>query len=147
MVDTALGLFGGLAASLVAALVFAFDDSIPFPVSLVVARALGTTPTDHYYLGFAGTFAYGLPAGVAYVSLFSRVPVLSPTSVLGGILYGVLWGVLLTGLFVVLISEGREDGYDRYLLASHLLYGLVLAGFVALGPTDPTSTPGPAGGY
>lgn len=147
MVDVGMGLFGGAAASLVASFVFAFDDSVPFPVSLVAARLLEIDATAHYNLGFLGTFVYGLPAGLAYVAVFSRVPLLSITSLPGALLYATVWGFVLTGLFVALLGDRREAGYDRYLLASHLLYALVLAGFVALGPTDPTSTTGPAGGY
>lgn len=146
MVDVFIGLFGGVAASLAAALVFAFDSSTPFPVSLVVARLFGSDPTERYYLGFAGTFAYGLPAGAAYVSVFSRVPLLSLTSPTGAVVYAVVWGGALAGLFAILIGD-RDTGYDRYLLVAHLLYGFVLAGFVLLGPTDPTATAGPAGGY
>lgn len=147
MVDAVLGAVGGAAASLVASFVFAFDDSVPFPVSLVLARLLGIDATDHYRLGFLGTFAYGVPAGFAYVALFSRVPGLSLTSLVGALVAATVWAGVLTGLFVALVGDQREAGYDRYLLASHLLYGLVLAGLVALGPTDPTSTTGPAGGF
>lgn len=150
MVDPVVGLFGGAAASVAAVLVFAFDDSVPFPASLVVARVLGTTdsdPDERYYVGLAGTFAYGLPAGVAYVALFSRVPLLSVTSFPGGVVYGVVWGVALAGLLALLAGDRIAAGYGRYLLASNLLYGFVLAGFVVMGPTDPTATPGPAGAY
>lgn len=147
MVDIVIGLFGGAAASLAAALVFAFDDSIPFPVSLVIARLRGTESAAYYTLGLAGTFAYGIPAGAVYVSVFSHVSVVSVTSFPGGLLAATVWGLLLAGLFVVLIGDRRASTYDRYLVASHLLYALVLAGFVALGPTDPTTTVGPAGSY
>jgi len=51
--DIAIGLFGGLAASLVASFVFAFDDSTPFPVSLALGRLLGET-AENYYVGFFG---------------------------------------------------------------------------------------------
>jgi len=144
--DIAIGLFGGLAASLVASLVFAFDDSIPFPVSLALGRLLGDN-VEHYYVGFLGTFAYGLLAGVAYVYTFSVLLVVGVPSLLVNIVCVAAWTLLLTGLFVALIGERRPPEYSRYLVASHLLYGIVLAGFVALGPTDPTATVGPVGGY
>ena len=144
--DIAIGLFGGLAASLVASLVFAFDDSVPFPVSLALGRLLGET-VEQYYVGFFGTFAYGLPAGVAYVYAFSVLLVAGAPSFLGHLVCVTAWTAVLTGLFAALTGDRGPTEYGSYLLASHLLYGLVLAGFVALGPTDPTGTVGPVGGY
>lgn len=144
--DIIMGLFGGLAASLVAALVFAFDDSVPFPVSLVLGRFLGER-TEQYYVGFLGTFTYGIPAGVAYVYVLSILLVAGVPSSLGYLACGAAWTALLTGLFAALIGDRRTKGYGRYLVASHLLYGIVLTGLVALGPIDPTATAGPAGGY
>jgi hypothetical protein len=144
--DIVIGLFGGLAASLVASLVFAFDDSIPFPVSLALGRLLGAR-AENYYVGFLGTFAYGLPAGMAYVYVFSVLLVAGVPSLLGTLVCATVWTVLLTGLFSALVGERQSAEYRRYLFASHLLYGLVLAGFVMLGPTDPTATVGPVGGY
>lgn len=144
--DLTIGLFGGLAASLVASLVFAFDDSIPFPVSLTLGRLLGEW-AESYYVGFFGTFAYGLPAGVAYVYVFSVLEVAGVPSLLGNLVCAVTWTGLLTGLFGALVGDRPATAYRRYLLATHLLYSLVLAGFVVLGPTDPTATVGPVGGY
>lgn len=144
--DIVIGLFGGLAASLVASLVFAFDDSIQFPVSLALGRLLGAR-AENYYVGFLGTFAYGVPAGVAYVYALSVLLIAGVPSLLGNLVCVAAWTGLLTGLFVVLIDDRRSTEYRRYLLASHLLYGLVLAGFVVLGPTDPTATVGPVGRY
>ena len=144
--DIVIGLFAGLAASLVASLVFAFDDSILFPVSLALGRLLGRR-AESYYVGFFGTFAYGLPAGLAYVYVFSVLVVAGVPSLLGKLVCVAAWTVLLTGLFSALVGDRPSAEYRRYLVASHLLYGLVLAGFVALGPTDPTATVGPVGGY
>ena len=147
MVDIVVGLFGGIAASLMAALVFAFDDAVPFPLSIVLARLLGGEAAEYYSLGLVGTFVYGLPAGAAYASVFSRVPLFAVVSIPGAVVYGTVWGVALTVPFAVLVGDRQPDGYGRYLLAAHLLYGFTLAGFVLLGPTDPTATAGPVGGY
>jgi hypothetical protein len=144
--DIGIGLFGGFAASVVASLVFAFDDSVPFPVSLALGRLLGTE-ADNYYVGVLGTFTYGIPAGVAYVYAFSALLVAGVPPFLGYLVCGAVWTALLTGLFAALVGERRTGGYNRYLLTSHLLYVFALAGFVALGPTDPTATVGPVGGY
>jgi len=107
--DIIMGLFGGLAASLVAALVFAFDDSVPFPVSLVLGRFLGER-TEQYYVGFLGTFTYGIPAGVAYVYVLSILLVAGVPSSLGYLACGAAWTALLTGLFAALIGDRRTKG-------------------------------------
>lgn len=147
MSDVVIGLFGGAAASLAGSFVFIFDESTPFPVSILLARLLKSDPTDYYRLGLLCTFLYGLPAGAAYVYVFSRAPLLSITSLPGGLVYGTVWGLVLTAVFRLLIGDLPDESYGKRLLAAHLLYGLVLAGFVILGPTDPTSTAGPSGGF
>lgn len=147
MTGTIIGLFGGAAASLMGSLVFAFDESTPFPLSVVAARALGGDATEYYRLGFLSTFLYGLPLGAAYVYVFSRAPLISVNSPLGGLIYGTVWGALITALLLLLVGGRPNEGYSQRILVAHLMYGLVLAGFVVLGPTDPTATPGPAGGF
>jgi hypothetical protein len=144
MVGPVLGLFGGVAGTLVAAALLAMDDRAPLPAALLAARTSGGEPVDYLRVGVIGQFVYGVPAGAVYVLLLSAlgIPVgWLPAALLSGTIYGV--ALFLAVRAVLSAAAADADAFDRQLLVAHALYGLILGIWLVIGPVDPTATPGP----
>lgn len=146
MVDAVLGGFAGAAASVVTSLVFVFDESTPAPAAVLAAGLFGGEPADHFRLGLASTFLYGVPGGAGYAAVLSVAGV-EPSSLMAGVGGGTLYGVALFAVIRATLTwvDRPGGGYDRRLLLAHALYGASLGAWLLFGPTDPTATPGPAG--
>jgi hypothetical protein len=139
MVTILGGLIGGLLATIVmTAFMMALGDDSPPPTSVLWSKYVGNGPPEEYLApGMALHVLYGTIAGAAFVvvaSLLGYGLESLTTSLVAGIVYGlalalvgmVFWMKIVIGLD----ADAKTAGMFGFF---HLVYGVVLGGFVGAG--------------
>ncbi len=142
MASVVLGLLAGFLGSVVMAiLLMATSKDQPGVNALLIARALGKSPTEPAAKmgGMAAHFVYGSAMGVTFV-LGSAAILIGGSWWVNGFLFGAL--LFLIALMTTMpaagvsrekmrgMSKGRIVGF----LVFHLIYGAVLAGVIVYAP-------------
>lgn len=138
MVSIVAGLVGGFVATLVmTAVMMILGDGGPPPTARLVAKFAGGDPEDHAMPGMALHFVYGIVAGAVFVVV---VPLLGfgLESIVVAVGLGLVYGLaLMIGgmMFWMRTVIGMDP--DRSMMVMfgtvHLVYGVVLGGFLATG--------------
>ncbi|WP_049979955.1 hypothetical protein [Halolamina rubra] len=140
MVTILDGLAGGLVATIaMTALMLALGDDSPPPTALFLAKYVGDGDPEAYAMpGMLLHVAYGIAAGGVFAALVPALGFVSVASVTTGVLWGVVYGVVLFAggagfwMNVVLGLEPAPKQVGAFLLF-HLIYGLVLGGWLGAG--------------
>lgn len=141
MVSVISGAVGGFVATVVmTAVMMAFGDDSPPPTAAFWAQYIGDgEPTDYKPQGMVLHLAYGIVAGAVFVPVFTAFNLGFPiTGWFGGLGWGLIWGLALfagaAGFWMNLVLDvdpGPEQA--AFMGVNHLIFGLVLGGWVALG--------------
>lgn len=132
------GLVGGLVATVVmtAVMMVAGDDSPP-PTALLWSKYVGDHEPEEYMMqGVVIHFVYGVGAGAVLAAALTAVGV-SPglvTGLVAGAVYGFVM-FLVGAVFWMNAVLGLDPGRKQAVmfLALHLIYGVVLGGWLGLG--------------
>lgn len=139
MVELLTGLIGGLVATIIMTVfMMALGDDSPPPTAIFWAKYIGDgDPKEYLPQGMVLHLIYGISAGGAFavgVPLIDFVDVESlEMAVFWGLAYGVILFVVAAILWmkVVLQIEPEKKMVGLFLLF-HLIYGLVLGGWIGL---------------
>ncbi|NHX37213.1 MULTISPECIES: hypothetical protein [Halolamina] len=140
MVTLLGGLAGGLVATIaMTAFMVALGDDSPPPTALFLATYVGDGDPDEYATpGMLLHVAYGIAAGGVFAALVPVLGFVSVASVTVGVLWGLAYGVVLFAgaagfwMHVVLPTDPEPEQAGGFLLF-HLIYGLVLGGWLSAG--------------
>ena len=140
MVTILDGLAGGLVATIaMTAFMLALGDDSPPPTALFLATYVGDGESDEYARpGMLLHAAYGIAAGGVFAALVPLLGFVSVASVTAGVLWGLTYGVALFAgaaafwMNVVLGMDPEPKQVGAFLLF-HLIYGLVLGGWLGAG--------------
>lgn len=138
MASIAAGLVGGLVATVVmTAVMMIMGDGGPPPTARFVAKFAGGDPEDHAMPGMALHFVYGIGAGAVFAV---GVPLLGLglESIVVAVGLGIVYGlVLMIGgmMFWMRTVIGMEPDRGTMVMFGtvHVVYGLVLGGFLTTG--------------
>lgn len=139
MVSIVSGLVGGLIATVVMTVfMMALGDDSPPPMALFWSKYVGNGPPGEYMRqGMVLHAVYGVVAGGVFAVLATALG-LDVTTLGGGLLWGLAYGVLLFvgaaafWMNVVLGMEPERKAVGAFLFF-HLVYGVVLGGWVGYG--------------
>jgi hypothetical protein len=131
---------GGLVATIaMTALMLTMGDDSPPPTALLWAKVTGGDPEEAMMPGMVLHLLYGVIAGgvLAAVALAGLLP-MSVGSLVGGLVTGVVYGLVLFVVAAVVWMRGvlgmePEMQQAGGFLLFHLVYGVVLGGFLGLG--------------
>lgn len=131
------GLVGGLIATVVmTAVMMTIGDGGPPPTAALVAKRRGGDPADHAMPGMALHLGYGVVAGAVFAV---GAPLLGLGLSLGvaaalGLAYGLVLTVVGMAFWMrTVIGVEPDRGAMVTFGVVHLVYGLVLGGFVGAG--------------
>jgi len=137
MTSITAGVAGGLLATIVMTVVMMLDDGGPPPTAALVAKFAGGEPDDHAMPGMLLHMVYGVVAGAVFAV---GVPLLglSLDSVAIAAGFGLVYGiVLMIGgmVFWMRLLIGMEPDRDTMTTFGtvHVVYGVVLGGFLSTG--------------
>ena len=138
MATVLAGLAGGVVATIVmTVLMMAMGDGGPPPTAGLVAKFAGGDPEDYAMPGMALHFIYGIVAGVVFAV---GVPLigLDLGSVAVAVALGVVYGIVLMiggmvfWMRLIISMEPDRDTMTTFGTV-HVVYGLVLGGFLTTG--------------
>lgn len=140
MVSVLAGVVGGLIATIaMTALMLTMGDDSPPPTALLWAKVTGGDPADAMMPGMVLHLFYGVVAGavLAAVAVAGLLP-LSLGSLVGGAIAGIGYGIVLFVVAAAVWMRGvlgmePEPQQVGGFLVFHLVYGVVLGGFLGLG--------------
>ena len=140
MVTLVDGLAGGLVATIaMTASMLALGDDSPPPTALFLAEYAGDGDPEAYAMpGMLLHLGYGVAAGAVFALVVPALGFVSVAGPTGGVLWGLAYGVLLFvgaaafWMNVVLGLDPEPKEIGAFLLF-HLIYGLVLGGWVGVG--------------
>jgi len=141
MVTIISGLVGGLVATIVMTVfMMGLGDDSPPPTAAFWAKYVGDgAPSDYMLQGMVLHLLYGIVAGGVFVSLLAPLG-LGVTALTGGLLWGVVYGIVLfviaAGFWMMIVLDmSATPAMAGLFLLFHLVYGVVLGGFVFYLPT------------
>lgn len=139
MVTITSGLAGGLVATIVMTMVMmALGDDSPPPTAALWARFVGDEPADEYMMqGMVLHLLYGVAAGAAFVLVAPAIG-LELTDLTLAVIAGVGYAIVLTIVGMVfwmkiVLAMDAEPKEMAMFGVFHIVYGLVLGGFVGAG--------------
>ena len=139
MVTISSGLAGGSVATIVmTAFMMALGDDSPPPTAALWARYVGDEPAESYVMqGLVLHLLYGTAAGAVFVLALPAVGVgLSDlaVAVAAGIGYAVLLTIVGMAFWMKIVLSMDAEPKEMGMIAGfHLVYGVVLGGFVGAG--------------
>jgi hypothetical protein len=140
MVTLIDGLAGGLVATIVmTAFMMALGDDSPPPTAVFLSKYVGDADAGAYAMpGMLLHLGYGVAAGAVFALAIPLLGFASVASTTGGVGWGLAYGVVLFvgaaafWMNVVLGMDPEPKEAGAFLLF-HLIYGLVLGGWVGVG--------------
>jgi len=139
MVTITSGLAGGLIATIVmTAFMMALGDDSPPPTAALWSKFVGDEPPEAYMMqGMVLHLLYGVAAGAAFVLILPAVGVgLSELvlAVAAGVGYGIVLTIIGMAFWMnVVLGMDAEPKEMAMFAVFHLVYGVVLGGFVGAG--------------
>jgi len=141
MVTLISGLVGGLVATIVmTGFMMGLGDDSPPPTAAFWAKYVGDGEPSAYMLqGMVLHLLYGIAAGGVFVALLAPLG-LGITALSGALLWGVVYGVVLfviaAGFWMMIVLDmSATPMMAAMFLLFHLVYGVVLGGFLFYLPT------------
>lgn len=139
MVTILSGLAGGLLATIVMTIfMMTLGDDSPPPTAALWAKYVGDGPADDYMMpGMVLHMLYGIGAGVAFVLLVPAVG-FGLSELIPAVAAGIVFALVLTVVGMVfwmkiVLSMDAEPKTMTMFGVFHLVYGVVLGGFVGAG--------------